>query len=57
MIFALTLLLPLLPLAVWAFWHLSPQPPDPLPVLLFNWPVTGLSLAISLAVVIYVGGR
>ena len=54
MIFALTLLLPLLALAVWAFWRLSPQPADPRPVLWFNWTVTVLSLAICVAVVIYV---
>lgn len=54
MIFAFTLLLPLLALAVWAFWRLSPQPPDPRPVLWFNWAVTILSLAICVAVVIYV---
>ena len=54
MIFALTLLLPLLALAVWAFWRLSPQPADPRPVLWFNGVVTVLSLAICVAVVIYV---
>ena len=54
MIFALTLLLPLLALAVWAFWHLSPQPADPRPVRWFNWAVTGLSLAICIVVVVFV---
>ena len=54
MIFALTLLLPLLALAVWAFWHLSPQPADPRPVLWFNWTATLLSLAVCVVVVIYV---
>ena len=54
MIFALTLLLPLLALAVWAFWRLSPKPPDPRTVLWFNWAVTVLSLAVCVAVVIYV---
>lgn len=54
MIFALTLLLPLLALAVWAFWRLSPRPTNPRPVLWFNWAVTVLSLAICVAVVVFV---
>ena len=51
MIFAFTLLLPLLALAVWAFWHLSPRPADPQPVLWFNWTVTVLSLVVCVALV------
>lgn len=54
MLFALTLLLPLLVLAVWAFWRLSPQPPDPRRVRWFNWTVMVLSVLVCAFVVIFV---
>lgn len=54
MLFAVTLLLPLLALAVWAFWRLSPKPADPRPVRWFNWAVTVLSLVVCAALVIFV---
>lgn len=54
MLFAASLLLPLLAVAFWLFWRLSPQRPDPKPVRLFNLAVILITLAAGGAVALAV---
>ncbi|MEZ5615422.1 MAG: hypothetical protein R3E35_09415 [Rhodocyclaceae bacterium] len=54
MIFAVSLLLPLLVLAVWVFWRLSPRRPDPGPVRLFNFAAIALGVLLAAAIAFYV---
>ncbi|MBM3392268.1 MAG: hypothetical protein FJY34_09895 [Betaproteobacteria bacterium] len=50
MLFALSLLLPLMLIVVWIFWRLTPSRPDPRPLRLFN--IGAILLGIVLAAVI-----
>lgn len=50
MLFALSLLLPLMIIVVWIFWRLTPVRPDPRPVRLFN--IGAIALGIVMAAVI-----
>jgi thiol:disulfide interchange protein len=52
MLFALSLLIPLLVLAFWLFWRLSPQGPDPRRVRLFNLVASAVVLLIGVAVAV-----
>lgn len=54
MLFAVSLLLPLLVLAVWVFWRLSPPRPDPAPVRAFNLGAIVLSLLLAGAIAFFV---
>ena len=56
MLFALSLMIPLLVLAVWVFWRLTPPCPEPGPVRAFNIAALLLGLALSGAVAWYVRG-
>lgn len=47
MLFALSLLIPLLVVAVWMFWRLSPARPAPGPLRAFN--IAAVALAVVLA--------
>jgi len=56
MLFALSLMIPLLVLAAWVFWRLSPPRPEPGPVRAFNIAATLLALVLAGAVSWYVRG-
>lgn len=50
MLFAASLLLPLLVISFWVFWRLSPPRPNPAPLRWFNLAAIVASLAIGIAV-------
>ena len=54
MLFSVPLLLPLMLLAVWVFWRLSPPRPDPTSVRVFNIGAIVLGLALAGAIAFYV---
>jgi multisubunit Na+/H+ antiporter MnhE subunit len=54
MLFALSLLLPLVVIAVWIFWRLSPQRPNPAPLRLFNVGAIVLGLLLAVGIAFYV---
>lgn len=54
MIFALSLLLPMLALSFWVFWRLSPQREDGAPLRRFNFAAIALSLLLGALVIWYV---
>jgi thiol:disulfide interchange protein len=54
MLFAVSLLIPLLVLAVWIFWRLSPKRPDAGPVRAFNGGAIVLGLLLAGGVAWYV---
>jgi uncharacterized membrane protein len=56
MLFALSLMIPLLVLAVWVFWKLSPPRPEPGPVRAFNVAAIALGVVLAVAVAWYVRG-
>ena len=56
MLFAVSLMIPLLVLAVWVFWRLSPPRPAPGPVRAFNVAAIALGVALGGAVSWYVRG-
>jgi thiol:disulfide interchange protein len=54
MLFALSLMIPLLVLAVWVFWRLSPKAAAPATVRAFNVGAIALGLLFAVAVAFYV---
>ena len=54
MVFALSLLMPMLALSFWVFWRLSPQRDDIAPVRRFNFAAIALALLIGALVIWYV---
>jgi hypothetical protein len=54
MLFALSLLLPLMLIVVWIFWRLSPPRPDPRPVRLFNLGAIAAGLLLAAAIAYFV---
>lgn len=56
MLFAVSLMIPLLVLAVWVFWRLSPPRPAPGPVRAFNVAAIALGVALAAACAWYVRG-
>ncbi len=54
MIFAVSLLIPLLLLAVWAFWRLSPKSAAAGPLRAFNLGALALGLLLAAALALYV---
>jgi hypothetical protein len=56
MLFAVSLMIPLLVLAVWIFWRLSPPRPEAGPVRAFNAAAVVLALALAGGIAWYVQG-
>jgi uncharacterized protein YhhL (DUF1145 family) len=54
MLFALSLLLPLLGFFFWLFWRLSPARPDPRPLRWFNLAAIVLALAVGAVTILQV---
>ena len=54
MLFAVSLMIPLLVLAIWIFWRLSPPRPDPMAVRVFNVGAIASSILLAGAVGFYV---
>lgn len=54
MVFALSLLLPMLVISFWVFWRLSPRQPNPAPVRRFNLFAIAVALLLGALVVWYV---
>ncbi len=56
MLFAVSLMIPLLVLAVWIFWRLSPPRPDPNATRAYNIGASVLALLLAGAIAWYVRG-
>jgi thiol:disulfide interchange protein len=56
MLFAVSLMIPLLVLAVWLFWRLSPPRPDARTLRAYNVGVCALALLLAAAIAWYVRG-
>jgi hypothetical protein len=54
MLFAVSLMIPLLVLAIWVFWRLSPPRPEPMAVRVFNIGAIASSILLAAAVGFYV---
>ncbi|MDT3737587.1 MAG: hypothetical protein ROZ00_15265 [Denitratisoma sp.] len=56
MLFAVSLMIPLLVLAIWVFWRLSPPRPDPASMRAYNIAVSVLALLLAGGIAWYVRG-